>query len=93
MYFSKINYRKTSYDASGASVDPTPQVRKSAMLVLPSVGNLKLGFRVEPNGITSIPNFIRICPAVLELNYEDRRTDIISLMYAFISCTSCEEYK
>jgi hypothetical protein len=35
----------------------------------------KYDFRVDPDGIMSIPNFIQICPAVLELNHADRRTD------------------
>jgi hypothetical protein len=30
---------------------------------------------VDPNGITSIPNYIQIRPAVLELNHMDRQTD------------------
>jgi hypothetical protein len=38
----------------------------------------KYDFRVDSNGITSIPNFIQICPAVLELNHADRQTDMAS---------------
>jgi hypothetical protein len=36
----------------------------------------KYDFRVVPNGITSIPNFTQICPAVLKLNHVDRQTDM-----------------
>jgi hypothetical protein len=35
----------------------------------------KYDFRVDPNGIISISNFIQIRPAVLELNHADRQTD------------------
>jgi hypothetical protein len=50
--------------------------------------------RVVPNGITSIPNFIQICPVVLELNHMDRWVDgqTWSALYMFTSCTSCKEY-
>jgi hypothetical protein len=46
-------------------------------------------FRVASNRITSMPNFIKMSPAVLELNHTDRHT--WSALYAFISCTSCKE--
>jgi hypothetical protein len=49
----------------------------------------KCNFRVDPSGITSIPYFIQIRPAVLELNYVDRRKWLAT--NAFISCTSCKE--
>jgi hypothetical protein len=41
LYFPKIYNRTSSYGpiASAVSVDPTSQVRSSAMLVLPIVGN------------------------------------------------------
>jgi hypothetical protein len=42
----------------------------------------KHDFRVVPNGITSILNFIQIRPAVLELNHADRQTDMTSLTCA-----------
>jgi hypothetical protein len=35
-------------------------------------------FRVVSSGIMSIPNFIQIRPAVLELNHADRQTDMAS---------------
>jgi hypothetical protein len=38
----------------------------------------KLDFRVVPDGITSMPNFIQIRLAVLDLNHADRQTDMIS---------------
>jgi hypothetical protein len=44
------------------------------MLVLLSAGNEKYDFRVDPNGITSITNFIQIHPMVLKLNYVGRQT-------------------
>jgi hypothetical protein len=44
---------------------------------------------VDPNRIPSIPNFIQIRPAALELNHDDRQTG--SVLRAFISCTSCKE--
>jgi hypothetical protein len=50
---------------------------------------VKYNLRVVPNCITSIPNFIQIRPAVLELNHADRQT--WPALYAFISCTSCKE--
>jgi hypothetical protein len=49
----------------------------------------KYNFRLVPNGITLMPNFIQICPAVLELNHADRQT--WPAQYAFISCTLCKE--
>jgi hypothetical protein len=50
-------------------------------------------FRVVLNGMTSIPNFIQIRPAVLYLNHEDWQTNKQPwpVLYAFISCTSCRE--
>jgi hypothetical protein len=33
----------------------------------------KYGFKVVPDGITSLPNFIQMRPAVLELNHTDRQ--------------------
>jgi hypothetical protein len=36
---------------------------------------VKYDFRVVPNCITSIPNFIQIRPVVLELNHVNRHTD------------------
>jgi hypothetical protein len=38
----------------------------------------KYDFRVDPNGIASIPNFIQICFAVLEMNHADGPTDTTS---------------
>jgi hypothetical protein len=38
----------------------------------------------------STPNFIIICPAILELKQVDRQT--WSVLYAFISCTQCKEF-
>jgi hypothetical protein len=35
----------------------------------------KYNFKVFPNGIMSIPNFIQIHPAAVELNHADRQTD------------------
>jgi hypothetical protein len=35
---------------------------------------LKYNFRVVPNGVTSIPNSIQICPAVLKTNHVNRQT-------------------
>lgn len=46
----------------------------------------KNDYRVDPNGITSIPIFNKIHPAVLELNYADGQ--IWPALYAFTSCTS-----
>jgi hypothetical protein len=39
----------------------------------------------------SIPNFIKIHPAVLELNHVEAQTDgqTWSALYAFISCKEC----
>jgi hypothetical protein len=34
---------------------------------------LKNDFMVDPNSITSIPNFIRIRPSILEFNYADKQ--------------------
>jgi hypothetical protein len=51
--------------ASCASVDPTSQVCSPAMLVL---------LIVVPNGTTSMPDFIQIRQAILELNHADRHT-------------------
>jgi hypothetical protein len=46
----------------------------------------KYDFRVHCSGITSIPNYIQIRPAVIELNHSDRRTDrqTWSALYASI---------
>jgi hypothetical protein len=46
----------------------------------------KYYFRVVPNGITTIPNFIQICPVVLGLNHAHRGIDMA------ISCTLCKEH-
>jgi hypothetical protein len=45
----------------------------------------KYDFLVDPNGIMSIPNFIQIWPAVLELNQADIQADMVSYicMYSF----------
>jgi hypothetical protein len=54
------------------------------------VGNWKkYDFRVHSSGITSIPNFIQICRAVLQLNHADRQTDMTSTV-CVISCSSCK---
>jgi hypothetical protein len=65
---------------SGTSVNPTSQVSSSAMMVLPIVGNLQYNFRVDPNGITSIPNFIQIYPVVLKLNDVGKQPSMVSLI-------------
>jgi hypothetical protein len=46
-------------------------------------------FRVFPNGITSIPDFIQVRPDVFLLNHTE--TDRHDRLSAFISCTSCNE--
>jgi hypothetical protein len=46
-------------------------------------------FWVDPNGITCIPTFIQIRPAILE--FESCR-QTWSALCAFISCTSCKEH-
>jgi hypothetical protein len=38
----------------------------------------KCDFRVLPSGVNSTPNFFKTRQAVLELNYVDRHTDMIS---------------
>jgi hypothetical protein len=38
----------------------------------------KHDFKVDPNGITSIQNFIQTLPVALELNHGDRQTDMTS---------------
>jgi hypothetical protein len=45
------------------------------MSVLSIAGNLKYGFWVTSSGITSLPNLIKIRPAVLLFNHVDRRID------------------
>jgi hypothetical protein len=91
LYFPKTYYHTSLYGptVNGASVDPTSQVCSFAMLALPIVGNWKYVFSVVLNGITSMPKFIQIPPAVLEMNYADRQT--WPTLYALISCTSCKE--
>jgi hypothetical protein len=36
--------------------------------------NEKCDFRVDPNGITYVPNFIQSCPTILQLIYANRTT-------------------
>jgi hypothetical protein len=88
MYFSRNYSRTLLHDPilSSSSVDPTSQVRSTAMLVLPNVGNSKLLFLVDFSCIMFIPNFIKLCLAVLELNHSDGQRDrqTRSAQYAFM---------
>jgi hypothetical protein len=81
----KIYYHTSVYDTNGATVTPISQVRSSTMLVLMTTENEKYEFRVTSNGITSIPNFIKICSQVLKLNHAnkelERRRDIHGQTY------------
>jgi hypothetical protein len=90
LYFPKIYNRSgTSLYcpvASGTSVDPTSQVWVSTMLVLLFVGNWKVWFCGRPNGITFIPNFIHICPVILELNHMGRQTYGRPDVHSFYIC-------
>lgn len=73
-HFSKIYHCTSLYNpiTSGISANPTLQVHFSAMLELPTAGNLNVQFYVDPNSITSIINFVQIRPVVLELNHVER---------------------
>jgi hypothetical protein len=43
----------------------------------------KHDFRVVPNGIMSIPNFIQICSALVKLNMQTQRWDMTSPMCSY----------
>jgi hypothetical protein len=88
--FSEIYNHKSLYGpiVSGGTVNTTSQFRSSAMLVLRLWEIEKYDMRIDFNGTTSIPHFIQIHPAVVELNHADSET--WSVLYAFISCTSCK---
>jgi hypothetical protein len=79
VFFSNIYYHTSLWGPilSGDSVPPTSQVHALIMLVLPmlilSIVK-KYEFRVASSGIMSTPNFIIICPAILELKQVDRQT-------------------
>jgi hypothetical protein len=92
LYFPKILNHTSLYGliASGANVDPTSQFLRPPCWYYRSEKIEKYDFRVAPNGIMSIPNFIQIFPAVLQLNHADRQTGPV--LHAFISCTSCKEH-
>jgi hypothetical protein len=71
--FSIIYYHALIQDAtvSTASVAHTSQVVMSAMLVLLCTIR-KYEFRVTSNSIISVPNLIKIHPAIIELKHVDR---------------------
>jgi hypothetical protein len=48
-------------------------------------------FGIVSNGITTIPSFIKIRPAILELKHADGRIDIHDQQKEFISCKSPKE--
>jgi hypothetical protein len=85
-YFSNI-FTHTSLQVALVSIPPHKFVCPSCWYYLLQEIE-KYDFRGDPNGITSIPNFTQIRPAVLELNRMDRQTDMTS---SIIPCTWCKE--
>jgi hypothetical protein len=81
--FFNICYHTSFQDPilSGASVAHT----SSTMLVLVLMGNLKFVFGVAFNGVTFVPNFIKIHPAVLLLKRAKRQTHDQPCMHSFCS--------
>lgn len=82
---NRLPYITVLSTARDASVGSTPQVCPSAMLILTIVKSEKYDFRVCLNGIRSVPDFIQMCPAVLDLNcttdrWTDGQTDVTSPM-------------
>lgn len=70
MYFSNICYRTSLLEAtlSGGSVDPTSQVRASAMFFFfPTIEIIRYDFGVALSSITFLRNFIQSFQAVLQL--------------------------
>lgn len=61
--------------ASSARLRPTSRVRLSTILLLPTVGNWKWDFMVDPNGTMSAPHYVQIRPSILELN-PDRHSSV-----------------
>jgi hypothetical protein len=86
LYFPKV-YDHTSLHgpaASGAIVDPPYRLVLLPCWYYHLLVIEKYDFRVVPNGITSIPTFIQICLAVLELNHTGRWTQpaLCAFIYA-----------
>jgi hypothetical protein len=64
---------------SDSSIAQTSEVSVYAMLLLPIAGNYKVWVWGTSDGTTSIRNFIKISPAILEMKHADEQT--ISLIY------------
>jgi hypothetical protein len=81
---------------SGVSARPNSQILSYSMLVLPTVENcIKNDYWVHSSGIYFTPDFIKICPCVLELNNTNiqknerpRRS-----LHSLSSYTACKGHK